>query len=115
MSGWWGWLLRRVVLAPLMPVLLLAYLVWLLVLAGSDVLCPLLAAVRRERPRVRALRVASTALASCAVGACSGGAEALRSRPHGAWFEMPLTVLQGRCCGCCCVEDESDADQQPGA
>ena len=64
MSRWWGYLLRRVVLAPLMPVLLLlASLVWLLVLAGSAVLCPVLAAVRRERPRVRALRVASMALA----------------------------------------------------
>ena len=64
MSSWWGWLLRRVVLTPLMPVLLLlACLLWLLVLAGSVVLCPVLAAVRRERPRLRALRVASMALA----------------------------------------------------
>ena len=36
MSRWWGYLLRRVLLAPLMPVLLLlASLVWLLLLAGS--------------------------------------------------------------------------------
>lgn len=64
MSGWWGWLLRRAVLAPLMPVLLLlACLVWLLVLCGSVLLCPLLAAVRRKRPRARALRVSTMAVA----------------------------------------------------
>jgi len=59
---WWA--LRRLVLAPLMPALaLLAALLWLLVLLGSAVSCPVLALVRGGWPRWRALRVCSFALA----------------------------------------------------
>ena len=56
-------MLRRAVLAPLVPVLLLlACPAWRLVLVDSVLLCPLLAAMRRDRPRARTLRVSSMAL-----------------------------------------------------
>ena len=59
-----GWLLRRVVLAPAMPVLAaVAALLWVVVLVTSVLGCPPVALIRGRRPRWRALRVVSMALA----------------------------------------------------
>jgi len=62
-SGWRGWLLRRLVVAPLMPLLaLLAAAMWALTLLGSAVVCPLLALLRGDAPRWRLLRAVSFAV-----------------------------------------------------
>ena len=70
MSGWRGWILRRFVMAPLMPLLaLLALLLWVLALVASLLLCPPVAALRRQRPRWRVVRLSSMALCYL-VGEC---------------------------------------------
>lgn len=63
MSGCRGWLLRRFVVAPLMPLLaFLAAAVWAFTLLGSAVVCPLLALLRGDAPRWRLLRAVSFAV-----------------------------------------------------
>ncbi|GAC1442249.1 MAG: hypothetical protein NVS3B26_08620 [Mycobacteriales bacterium] len=57
-SGFPGWVLRRAVMAPLMPVaLIVALLLSLLVLVTSAVLWPFRRIIGRRKPRWRALRV----------------------------------------------------------
>lgn len=59
-SAWRGWLLRRVVVAPLVVVLavLVIPMAALVVAVGSAVICPLLAVISHDVPRWRLLRVA---------------------------------------------------------
>lgn len=63
MGTWWGWLLRRLVLAPLMPVLaVVAVALWVLGVIVSLVGCPVAALVRHRRVRWRPVRVLSMAV-----------------------------------------------------
>jgi 1-acyl-sn-glycerol-3-phosphate acyltransferase len=93
-SGWAGWLLRRLVVAPLMPVLaVVVAALWVPVLLGSSVTGAARALAGRGRPRWRAVRVATFALlyllgeTACLL-ACLGlwVASGLGWRLHGGWF-----------------------------
>jgi 1-acyl-sn-glycerol-3-phosphate acyltransferase len=58
------WCLRRLVLAPLMPLLaVVSILLWALGLVLSALLCPLIALARRRKPRWRLIRVQSFGVA----------------------------------------------------
>lgn len=106
-SGPWGWALRRLVIAPLMPLLaVVALLLWVLVLVLSSVLCPLLSLLRGGTPRWRPLRVVSFAvvylggeslclLVCLVLWALSGAGWRLRTRPVVRAHRRALGVFLG--------------------